>query len=72
MLWVETDGRALLIEPHRALCTSVTAAALHFKFHAASFRFIVNSERVTFATTSRVRMVSKIAGQSGPVLLPMR
>jgi transposase len=77
---VDTDGRPLLIEPHRADVQDRDGGAALLQVSRGLFPFIrlvwadggYNSKRVTVATRIRVEIVSKIADQSGFVVLPRR
>jgi transposase len=77
---VDTDGRALLIEPHAANVQDRDGGGALLQVSRRLFPFIrlvwadggYNHERVTAATQVRVEIVSKIAGQSGFVVLPRR
>jgi len=77
---VDTDGRALLIEPHAADVQDRDAGGALLQVSRGLFPFIrlvwadggYNHKRVTTATQIRVEIVSKIAGQSGFVVLPRR
>jgi transposase len=77
---VDTDGRALLIEPHAASVQDRDGGGALLEVSRRLFPFIrlvwadggYNHERVTAATSIRVEIVSKIAGQSGFVVLPRR
>ncbi|MFC6911627.1 IS5 family transposase [Novosphingobium lubricantis] len=75
---VDTDGRPLLVEPHTADDRDGGGALLQIS--RGLFPFIekvwadggYNHHRVTEATSITVEIVSKIAGQSGFVVLPRR
>lgn len=77
---VDTDGRALLIEPHTADVQDRDGGGAVLQISRSLFPFIekvwadggYNHERVTQTTTIRVEIVSKIAGRSGFVILPRR
>jgi transposase len=74
---VDSDWRALLVEPDVQDCDGGTAL---LQVSRSLFPFIrlvwadggYNSKRVTAATNIRVEIVSKIAGQVGFVVLPRR
>ena len=77
---VDSDGRALLVEPHTADVQDRDGGAALLQISRTLFPFIrliwadggYNSERVTTATNVRVEIVSKIANQVGFVVLPRR
>lgn len=77
---VDTDGRALLVEPHTADVQDRDGGGALLQVSRSLFPFIrlvwadggYNHERVPDATNIRVEIVSKIAGQSGFVVLPRR
>lgn len=77
---VDSDGRALLIEPHTADVQDRDGGGAVLQISRSLFPFIekvwadggYNHERVTQATSIKVEIVSKIAGQSGFVVLPRR
>lgn len=77
---VDTDGRALLIEPHRADIQDRDAAGPVLKASRGLYPFIERlfadsayaGERVAEATRIEVEIVHKIAGQVGFVVLPRR
>jgi len=77
---VDTDGRGLLLEPHRADIQDRDAGGLVLQASRSLFPFIekafadsaYNHERVTKATHIKVEIVRKIADQVGFVVLPRR
>ncbi len=77
---VDTDGRALLVEPHTADLQDRDAGGALLQISRGLFPFIekvwadggYNHERVTRATNITVEIVSKINGQTGFVVLPQR
>lgn len=77
---VDSDGRALLVEPHAADVQDRDGGGALLQISRSLFPFIrlvwadggYNHERVTDATPIRVEIVSKIAGQTGFVVLPRR
>ena len=77
---VDTDGRALLIEPHAADVQDRDAGAALLQVSRNLFPFVrlvyadggYNGDRAADATNIRVEIVSKIEGQSGFVVLPRR
>jgi transposase len=77
---VDVEGRALLIEPHAADVQDRDAGGALLQVSRSLYPFIsvvwadggYNHERVKAATQIRVEIVSKIAGQSGFVVLPRR
>jgi transposase len=77
---VDSDGRALLVEPHPADVQDRDGGGALLLISRSLFPFIrlvwadggYNHERVTDATPIRVEIVSKIAGQNGFVVLPRR
>ncbi len=77
---VDSDGRALLVEPHAADVQDRDGGGALLQVSRSLFPFIrlvwadggYNHERVTNATNIRVEIVSKIAGQTGFVVLPRR
>ena len=76
----DTDGRALLIEPHRADIQDRDAAGPVLQASRAFYPFVEHlfadsayaGERVAAATQIEVEIVRKLAGQVGFVLLPRR
>ena len=77
---VDTDGRPLLVEPHTADVQDRDGGGALLQISRGLFPFIekvwadggYNHHRVTEATSITVEIVSKIAGQSGFVVLPRR
>ena len=77
---VDTDGRALLIEPHRADIQDRDAAGPLLKASRPFYPFVAKlfadsayaGDRVADATVITVEIVRKIADQVGFVLLPRR
>ena len=77
---VDTDGRALLVEPHTADVQDRDGGGALLQVSRSLFPFIekvwadggYNHERVSHATSITVEIVSKIAGQKGFVVLPRR
>jgi putative transposase len=77
---VDTDGRALLVEPHPADIQDRDAAGPVLKASRAIYPFITKlfadsayaSDRVAKATSITVEIVRKIADQVGFVVLPRR
>ncbi len=77
---VDTDGRPLLVEPHTADVQDRDGGGALLQISRGLFPFIekvwadggYNHHRVTEATRITVEIVSKIAGQSGFVVLPRR
>ncbi|MEG8220478.1 IS5 family transposase [Sphingomonas sp. HH69] len=77
---VDTDGRALLVEPHTADVQDRDGGGAVLQISRGLFPFIekvwadggYNHERVTQATSITVEIVSKITGQTGFVVLPRR
>lgn len=77
---VDTDGRGLLLEPHRADIQDRDAGGPVLQASRSLFPFIekafadsaYNHERVTAATPIKVEIVRKIADQVGFVVLPRR
>ena len=77
---VDTDGRPLLIEPHTADVQDRDGGGAVLQISRGLFPFIekvwadggYNHDRVKQATSITVEIVSKIAGQSGFVVLPRR
>ena len=77
---VDVDGRALLIEPHAADVQDRDGGGALLQVSRRLFPFVrlvwadggYNHKRVTAATSVKVEIVSKIAGQSGFVVLPRR
>jgi transposase len=77
---VDVDGRALLIEPHAADVQDRDGGGALLQVSRRLFPFIrlvwadggYNHKRVMAAANVRVEIVSKIAGQSGFVVLPRR
>lgn len=77
---VDTDGRPLLVEPHAADVQDRDGGGALLQISRGLFPFIekvwadggYNHDRVTQATSITVEIVSKIAGQSGFVVLPRR
>jgi transposase len=75
---VDTDGRPLLVEPHTADVQDRDCGGALLQISRGPFPFIekvwadggYNHDRVTQATSITVEIVSKIAGQSGFVVLP--
>ena len=76
----DTDGRALLIEPHAADIQDRDAAGPVLKASRSLYPFVEHlfadsayaGERVATATPIEVEIVRKLAGQVGFVLLPRR
>jgi transposase len=77
---VDTDGRALLVEPHPADIQDRDSGGPLLQMSRAFFPFVshvwadggYNHERVTEATSIVVEIVKKQAGQTGFVVLPRR
>lgn len=77
---VDTDGRALLVEPHTADVQDRDGGGAMLQISRSQFPFIekvwadggYNHERVIQATSIKVEIVSKITGQSGFIVLPRR
>jgi transposase len=77
---VDTDGRPLLIEPHTADVQDRDGGGALLQVSRGLFPFTekvwadggYSHHRVTQATSITVEIVSKIAGQSGFVVLPRR
>lgn len=77
---VDTDGRALLIEPHTADVQDRDGGGAILQISRRLFPFIekvwadggYNHDRVSQATSIKVEIVSKITGQTGFVVLPRR
>ena len=77
---VDTDGRALLVEPHTADIQDREGGGAVLQISRSLFPFIkkvwadggYNHERVTQATNITVEIVNKITGQIGFVVLPRR
>ena len=77
---VDTDGRPLLVERHTADVQDRDGGGALLQISRGLFPFIekvwadggYNHHRVTEATSITVEIVSKIAGQSGFVVLPRR
>lgn len=77
---VDTDGRALLVEPHTADVQDRDGGGAVLQISRGLFPFIekvwadggYNHERVTQATSITVGIISKITGQTGFVVLPRR
>lgn len=77
---VDSDGRALLVEPHTADVQDRDGGGAMLQISRDLFPFIekvwadggYNHERVTQATSITVEIVSKITGQIGFVFLPRR
>lgn len=77
---VDTDGRQLLVEPHTADVQDRDGGGALLQISRGLFPFIekvwadggYNHHRVTEAIRITVEIVSKIAGQSGFVVLPRR
>ena len=77
---VDTDGRALLVEPHTADVQDRDGGGAGLQISRGLFPFIekvwadggYNHERVTQATSITVEIVSKITAQTGFVVLPRR
>ena len=77
---VDTDGRALLVEPHTADVQDRDGGGALLQISRGLFPFIekvwadggYNHERVTQASSITVEIVRKIAGQTGFVVLPRR
>lgn len=77
---VDSDGRALLVEPHAADVQDRDGGGAVLQISRNLSPFIekvwadggYNHERVTQATSIKVEIVNKIAGQTGFVVLPRR
>jgi len=77
---VDTDGRALLVEPHTADIQDRDGGGAVLQISRSLFPFIkkvwadggYNHERVTQATNITVEIVNKITGQNGFVVLLRR
>ena len=77
---VDSDGRALLVEPHTADVQDRDGGSAVLQISRNLFPFIekvwadggYNHERVTQATSIKVEIVNKITGQTGFIVLPRR
>jgi transposase len=77
---VDTDGRALILEPHAASIQDRDGGGALLRASRAIYPFVArvfadsayNHERVERATNIVVEIVRKITGQSGFVVLPRR